>query len=470
MNPRPSLITTFTFTSISVLMLSCADPRTGECSADTDCPDGERCVLQACIIDDTQPIDTSDSTDASDPTDGSDATDASAPSDPSDASDTSDPSAVTAPSDMTDPTDGSDTDASEVVDPEPVSPEITLSLVSPAEETVVDFGGTLTLRVFVSVNGVDETMSPELIISSQRDGQIFQGNVAPNQEVSIEWTPQNAGIHTLTYSAVLAIDDETLVANASLSVGVCGWSDAESFDGNVEGAGWSTMGTGARVVNEGGNNYLELTGRYGEYGSRGAYFDTTTQVAPGNVNLRFRVRTGGGQNTGGDGFAMSIFEVNTVEELQSIVSSAFGGSGLGYGVAGGGASGVGTHYGTTEVNAFHIEFDTWHNNYDGSQGHTDPLRDNGSGTGNHIAITTDGNPGMHYIWEEVSLEDNQWHQVEIRIQGSNVQVLWDDAVLMQDDVGGFTFKGGLLGFTASTGWATNYHSIDALQVMESCTF
>ena len=50
------------------------------------------------------------------------------------------------------------------------------------------------------------------------------------------------------------------------------------------------------------------------------YFDTTTQVAPGNVNLRFRVRTGGGQNTGGDGFAMSIFEVNTVEELQTLLA------------------------------------------------------------------------------------------------------------------------------------------------------
>ena len=468
MNPRLISRLFFSLSVFSMLLFSCADPRTGECSADTDCPDGERCVLQACILDDTQPIDDTDASDAS--SEVSDASDDSDSSDATDASDASDPSTVTDPSDLEDPSDASEADASTTVDPTPVTPELSLSLVAPAEQTVVEIGSNLTIRVYVAVNGLDESLTPELTISSQRDGQIFQGNVAPNQEISIEWTPQNAGIHTLTFSAVLPLDDTTMVANASLSVGVCGWSDAETFDGNVEGAGWSTMGTGARIVNEAGNNYLELTGRYGEYGSRGAYFDTTTQVAPGNVNLRFRVRTGGGQNTGGDGFAMSIFEVNTVEELQSIVGSAFGGSGLGYGVAGGGASGVGTHYGTLEVNAFHIEFDTWHNNYDGSQGHTDPLRDNGTGTGNHIAITTNGNPGMHYIWEEVSLEDNQWHQVEIRIQGSNVQVLWDNAVLMQDDVGGFTFKGGLLGFTASTGWATNYHSIDDLQVMESCTF
>ena len=467
MNPRLlSCLSSIAFLTLC-LTLSCADPRTGECSSDADCPEGERCALQACILDDTQPVDETDSTDAPEAADPSDASDSSDPADSTDASTVTDPSDLDDPSEA-DPSDAAD--ASQVTDPDPVEPELTISLVSPAEQTVVDFGSTVSLRVFVSLSGVEATEAPELAISSQRDGLVFQGTVMPNTEFTFEWTPLNAGIHTLTFGVSLPHEGDTLVANASLSIGVCGWSDAESFDGDVTASGWSTMGTGARVVNEGGNNYLELTGRYGEYGSRGAYFDTATQVAPGNVNLRFRVRTGGGQNTGGDGFAMSIFEVNTVAELEDIVGSAFGGSGLGYGVAGGGSSGTGTHYGTREVNAFHIEFDTWHNNYDGSQGHTDPLRDNGTGTGNHIAITTNGNPGVHYIWEEVSLEDNQWHQVEIRIQGSNVQVLWDDAVLMQDDVGGFTFKGGLLGFTASTGWATNYHSIDDLQVMESCTF
>ena len=58
-----------------MLLFSCADPRTGECSADTDCPDGERCVLQACILDDTQPIDSTDASDAS--SDVSDASDSS---------------------------------------------------------------------------------------------------------------------------------------------------------------------------------------------------------------------------------------------------------------------------------------------------------------------------------------------------------------------------------------------------------
>ena len=66
MNPRLVSRLIFSMGVFSMLLFSCADPRTGECSADTDCPDGERCVLQACILDDTQPIDDTDASDASD--------------------------------------------------------------------------------------------------------------------------------------------------------------------------------------------------------------------------------------------------------------------------------------------------------------------------------------------------------------------------------------------------------------------
>ena len=95
MNPRLISRLFFSMSVFSMLLFSCADPRTGECSADTDCPDGERCVLQACILDDTQPIDSTDASDAS--SDVSDASDSSDSSDATDASDASDPSAVTDP-------------------------------------------------------------------------------------------------------------------------------------------------------------------------------------------------------------------------------------------------------------------------------------------------------------------------------------------------------------------------------------
>ena len=98
MNPRLVSRLIFSMGVFSMLLFSCADPRTGECSADTDCPDGERCVLQACILDDTQPVDSTDTSDASDTSNEvSDASDSSDSSDATDASDASDPSAVTDP-------------------------------------------------------------------------------------------------------------------------------------------------------------------------------------------------------------------------------------------------------------------------------------------------------------------------------------------------------------------------------------
>ena len=130
-------------------------------------------MLQACILDDTQPIDATDTS-----SEVSDASDSSDSSDATDASDASDPSTVTDPSDLEDPSDASEADASTTVDPPPVTPELSLSLVAPAEQTVVEIGSNLTIRVYVAVNGLDESLTPELTISSQRDGQIFQGEMS----------------------------------------------------------------------------------------------------------------------------------------------------------------------------------------------------------------------------------------------------------------------------------------------------
>ena len=163
---------------------------------------------------------------------------------------------------------------------------------------------------------------------------------------------------------------------------------------------------------------------------------------------------------------MSIFEVNTVEDLQSIVGSAFGGSGLGYGVAGGGASGVGDHYGTLEVNAFHIEFDTCRQFHMALWGYQS------KGQWYRYRQHCDHNQWqLRYALHlgEVSLEDNQWHQVEIRIQGSNVQVLWDNAVLMQDDVGALRLREASLGLPHRAGPPITTASTTSRSV-ESCTF
>jgi len=49
-----------------------------------------------------------------------------------------------------------------------------------------------------------------------------------------------------------------------------------------------------------------------------------------------------------------------------------------------------------EVNAFHIEFDTYYSEYNGdSELHTDPTPIN------HIGVMLNGDPGNHLLWAEI---------------------------------------------------------------------
>ena len=79
---------------------------------------------------------------------------------------------------------------------------------------------------------------------------------------------------------------------------------------------------------------------------------------------------------------MNIWDVESPEALTDLFDVASTGGGLAYGVGGARGDWVG--------NAFHIEFDTWYNQFNGgNEFHTDPTRQN------HVAITLDGDPGNH---------------------------------------------------------------------------
>ena len=44
----------------------------------------------------------------------------------------------------------------------------------------------------------------------------------------------------------------------------------------------------------------------------------------------------------------------------------------------------------------------------------------------------------------------------------------DGGNLIEDDIPGLSFRGGYIGFSGSTGWATNWHRIDNLTVVQAC--
>jgi hypothetical protein len=159
---------------------------------------------------------------------------------------------------------------------------------------------------------------------------------------------------------------------------------------------------------------------------------------------------------GADGFAMTVYDADNTVSLTDYVNATRTGGCLGYGVAGDycGDSGA------LDINAFHIEFDTWYNT---EFGLGDPT------TSNHIAINLNGDPGGHQLYKDVVLEDYVWHNIEITTLGNKVTVKMDNNVIIDDTIADFSFRGGYIMFSGSTGAYTNFHSVDNLEIVHECT-
>ncbi len=290
--------------------------------------------------------------------------------------------------------------------------------------------------------------------SSSLDGALGVDQVSPMGRVLRSITLSERGIHDLI---VEVLDGDEVLARDSVRVGVCGWQMIGDFEQDLE--GWQRFGDASRDR----RGWLELTGN--ERGRKGAIYKVSESIEPGDVRLAFRISTGQCDDPGvcnfdasaaADGFAMNIWDVDSPEALGDLFDVARSGGGLAYGVGG--------PYGDFEGNAFHIEFDTWYNQFNGgNEFHTDPTRQN------HVAVTLDGNPGNHVAFAEApTLEDNQWHEVELVIDGDRVRVELDGQSVIDQRVQGLDFKGGYIGFSGTTGFYTNYHRFDELRTRPAC--
>jgi len=232
---------------------------------------------------------------------------------------------------------------------------------------------------------------------------------------------------------------------AQVTVGVCTYGQVNTFDAGTVGPDWKIYGDA--FFDPGG--WLEMTGNAPS--KHGAIYHAGSKINPGDIEINFKIWTGGGINSGADGFAMNILNVQDVAELEAIIAAGSNGGCLGYGVSG--------PCGDLSIDAFHIEFDTWQNNNDPNN---DPTFQN------HVAITLDGNPSNHVLWAPQELEDSAWHDIKITIFGTNIKVVFDGQMIIDDPVPGFQFHGGYLWFSGTTGWATNYHRFDDLWVKQTC--
>ena len=203
--------------------------------------------------------------------------------------------------------------------------------------------------------------------------------------------------------------------------------------------------------------WLEMTGT--AMGRAGAAYNTVEVISSGLASIEFTVRTGGGQNGGADGFAFTIVEVASAEQLVNLLNAASTGGGLGYGVGGAYQDPDFTLAG----DALTVEIDTWKNQFNGtSQRHTDPTEQN------HIAITQNADPGDHLVWFPVpNIEDLQPHVIRLDLLDGSMRISFDGELVIEQDIT-FAFKGGYMFFSGSTGWATNFHRVDDLRILHDC--
>jgi hypothetical protein len=439
-----------------------------DCETAADCARGQTCASGSCVegsVDtgsedtatDTGRVDTG-SEDAGADTDPTDT--ATADTDPADtavddtaASDTAvDDTAVedtaadtTAVEDTTaDTTADTDPGDTTVDDTTPPAPTWELRLFSPIDGDAFRAGDP-NLLLGELVSDTLDFATVEVSVVSSIDGLV--GIVTPDATGRFELSLAGltGGRHTLT---VRAVDATSTEQTATVAIAVCPTIPALDFNADLTSADWLIVGDASREP----AGWLELTGLAG--GQQGAIFYLGSTLSRGDTEISLRVSTGqcplpgpcDSPADGADGFAMSIIGLTGVAELANLLAAARPGEGLGYAVT------------PTVVDAFHIEFDTYHNAIDPT-------------LGNHVAITLNGDPTNHLLWTETpTLENNAWHDIVLRIAGVRVTVIMDGVTVIDADAPGLDFKGGYIGFTGSTGGSTNYHRIDDLQIVQACTF
>jgi hypothetical protein len=357
--------------------------------------------------------------------------------------DTTDPD-VTEP-DTTEP-DVTEPDVTEpdiVTEPDTTEPSVlTAMITTPPSGETYEVGTTLSFKGVVT-DSVYDASDLQVVWTLNGSEVLWEGAAALGGWSEVDHTFDVPGYHSVTLTVTNPDGDEQV---ADVSLGICTYGEVETFDQPLSGSDWAIYGDA--YWDQGG--WLEMTGNL--QGKKGAIFNTVEGVNPGDVEIHFSIWTGGNVGTtGADGFTMSVVNAASVADLENFIATAANGGCLGYGVSG--------ECGNMTLDAFHVEFDTYQNNGDVNY---DPTSQN------HIAVMLDGDASNHVLWVAQTLEDSQWHDVMIKTIGQQIIVTFDGNELINDNVNDFQFHGGFIGFTGVTGWGTNFHRFDNLQIVQNC--
>ena len=329
------------------------------------------------------------------------------------------------------------------VPPPPVECGIQITLDSPSSQSFYHQG------TFPTISGVvrDAQMQPVIDASVH---VVSQSNVILHTIQS-----DQDGRFTMVVDALndlpgfkepqiqVSIEDQVCAETQSFSFYVCERQISEDF--NLLPPNWILF----QDASWDQRGWLEMTGI--QTGKKGAVYNTVDEIQRGIASIQFTIVTGGGSGGGADGFAFTVVELNDSETFLDLLNAAAAGGGLGYGVSGPHA---GDDY-SLEGDAFTVEIDTWNNPFDPTPQ-------------NHVAVTQNGDASDHVTWFEVAnIEDLMPHIIKIDFLNESMRITFDGEVIIERDVP-FLFKGGYMFFSGSTGWATNYHRFDDLNILHGC--
>ena len=370
--------------------------------------------------------------------------------------------------DTGDPGDDANTDANDAT---PGADSSSNTDVSDDVGAASDVPATPTCNAAVTITGPEAST-----FHVATEGGTFTATVTadvPVETLTVVWTIADGTVvgestvgadgTTIWVSGSLPVGTIDLTATAHDATGACaGVADThparmcqvhivENFDAALDPSVWEMKGDA--YWDSGG--WLELTGPV--MNRVGQIINTVEYVVEGQAQLTVDLATGGGSSPGADGFAVTILEAESATTVSQIMDSASTGGGLGYGVAG--------EYGAWDGDALTIEVDTWHNQYNGTtQKHTDPTSDD------HLEITLAGDPGNSLAHAELAdIEDLNWRTVQVRILNGKVEVRVNGELRIDVQTPqGFSFRGGYIIFSGSTGYYTNFHRVDNLDIIHDC--
>jgi len=354
-----------------------------------------------------------------------------------------------------------------------VEPQVTVNITSPVNGVSASDARISGLSAMVSVTPAELApfVSWELTSSERGSLPVLYDATAGLVTANLSELSDQAQRLTLTArlapSTVVSYELE-LTRECRLSV---------DFESPLNPEQWVVKGSARRDE----RGWLEMTNRGVQV--EGGMFLIGSPINPGDVDVRFRIAAGACDELGtcpgaeiSDGYAMTVWNISPdgVDDLWGLIAA---GNGAAISESSLEANGL-----MRRPEGITVEFDTFPN-FCPNNGFFDPVQEphveiyfdgryymseDGLTREERCAITSPGDAYPGYWSATPQIVDNSWHDVHVRIFGSQVSVTLDEQVVVDTMVPNFEFKGGVLAFSGGSGAVPSFQRFDDLVIGSGC--